>query len=53
MYQCIHYMYIPLIHYNMFYCRVVREQQFNKMSYNNLALVFGPTLIRPKPEQIA
>ena len=32
--------------------RVVREQQYNKMSYHNLALVFGPTLVRPKPDQI-
>ena len=34
------------------HCSVIDEQQYNKMSLNNLALVFGPTLIRPKPEQI-
>ena len=33
--------------------RVVNEQRYNKMTYNNLALVFGPTLMRPKPDQIA
>ena len=32
--------------------RVVNFHQQNKMSYANLALVFGPTLIRPKPDRI-
>ncbi|XP_019854198.1 PREDICTED: phosphatidylinositol 3-kinase regulatory subunit gamma-like [Amphimedon queenslandica] len=33
--------------------KIVNEQHYNKMNHNNLALVFGPTLMRPKPDQIA
>lgn len=27
--------------------RVSKNEEFNKMSLNNLAMVFGPTLLRP------
>jgi RhoGAP domain len=30
-----------------FVCRVAQQEQHNKMSLENLAVVFGPTLLRP------
>lgn len=35
-----------------FYCRIVQNVQVNMMTARNIAVVFGPTLIRPRPEDI-
>ncbi len=43
-----HVIFLP----HFFLARVVQDRHYNKMSFNNLSLVFGPTLIRPKPDQI-
>jgi RhoGAP domain len=34
-------------HRNVHTCRVSRHEQRNKMSLQNLATVFGPTVLRP------
>ena len=36
----------------VFVCRVSQSQHVNKMSLQNLATVYGPTLLRPAASQV-
>lgn len=36
--------------FSLSYCRVNHHEGENKMSLHNLAMVFGPTLLRPGPQ---
>ena len=33
-------------------CRIVQNAPVNMMTARNIAIVFGPTLIRPRPEDV-